>query len=86
MVFSTWSERQLRDAKTEKLLEAMFSTWSVPRLYKEEQLRLREPFGTPVTIVGWCEIADSLVGSGVSQLLDELVGFSCELLLLEAGS
>jgi hypothetical protein len=41
-------------------LEAMFSLWSMPRLYNEEQLPLRE---SPETVVGrvggWCEMAAS---------------------------
>jgi hypothetical protein len=39
---------------------------SVPRLYNEEQLRLRESLETAVrTVGGWCEMAASL---GVSRL------------------
>jgi hypothetical protein len=36
-------------ATIEELLEALFSVWSVPRLYNEEQLRLREGLETAVT-------------------------------------
>jgi hypothetical protein len=65
-VFSTQFLRQLRDSTIEELLEEVLSMQSVPRLYKEEQLRLRESLGTAVRRVGvWCEMAASL---GVSQL------------------
>jgi hypothetical protein len=44
-------------ATTEELLEAVFSLWSVPRLYNEGQLPLR--------VGGWCEMIASL---GVSSI------------------
>jgi hypothetical protein len=34
----------------EKLLEVMFSVWSVPRLYNEGQLPLRESLETAVNL------------------------------------
>jgi hypothetical protein len=47
----------------EKWLEAVFSVRSAPRLYKEDQLPLRESFQTAVRGVGvWCETAASLRG------------------------
>jgi hypothetical protein len=36
-VFSTRSVRQLRDAKTEELLEAVFYIRSVPRCYQQDK-------------------------------------------------
>jgi hypothetical protein len=48
-------------SSTRELLEAVFSVRSVPRLYNEEQLRLRESPETAVRIVvGWCEMGTSL--------------------------
>jgi hypothetical protein len=45
-------------ATIEELLEAVFSMRSLPRLYKEEQLRLLATLGTAVRRVGcWCEMA-----------------------------
>jgi hypothetical protein len=41
-LFSTRSVRYLRDATIEELLGEVFSVTSVPRLYNEEQVRLRE--------------------------------------------
>jgi hypothetical protein len=68
--------RKLRKATTEELLGEVFSVRSVPRLYSEEQVRLRDSLETAVRRVGgWCEMAASLrVGewSGVSWLV------SCE--------
>jgi hypothetical protein len=53
-------------ATVEELLEAMLSVHSVPRLYKQKQLRLRGSLETAVrTVGGWCEMAASL---GVSQV------------------
>jgi hypothetical protein len=47
----------------EELLEAMISARSVPRLYNEHQLLLRESPETAVGRVrGWCEMAASLRG------------------------
>jgi hypothetical protein len=47
----------------EELLEVVFSVRSVPRLYKEKQLQLRESLETVVKRVGgWCEMAASLRG------------------------
>jgi hypothetical protein len=73
------------DATIEELLEAAFSMWSVPRLYNEEQLRLRECLETAVRRVEcWCEMAAIL---GVSGLVREQLRFGhCDLLLVEAGS
>jgi hypothetical protein len=51
-VFSTRSVRQLRDAAVEELLGEVFSVRYVPRLYNEEQLRLRESLKMVVRIVG----------------------------------
>jgi hypothetical protein len=49
-----------------EMFEAVFSMRSVPKLYIEDQLRLRESLETAVRKVGgWCEMAASL---GVSQL------------------
>jgi hypothetical protein len=46
---------------TEEQLEAVFSVWSAPRLYKEDQPPLREGPETAVRRVGgWCEMAASL--------------------------
>jgi hypothetical protein len=48
----------------------MFTMQSVPSLYNEEQLRLRESLETVVRRVeGWCELAASLGVSGVSWLV-----------------
>jgi hypothetical protein len=48
-------------AAIDELLKAVLSVRSVPRLYKEEQLRLRESLETAVRKVGgWCEMAASL--------------------------
>jgi hypothetical protein len=45
----------------QKLLGEVFSVWSMPRLYKEDQLRLRESLETTVRRVrGWCEVVASL--------------------------
>jgi hypothetical protein len=52
--------------------ETLFSDISVPRLYNEEQLRLRESLETAVRIVFWCEMAASLGVSAVDW--SELVG------------
>jgi hypothetical protein len=52
MVFSTPSEREPRDASVEELLEAVFSIKSVPRLYNEEQLRLRESLEKAIRTAG----------------------------------
>jgi hypothetical protein len=53
-------------ATIEELLEAVFCVRSVPRLYNEDQLRLRESSETAVRrIGGWCEMAASLGASGV---------------------
>jgi hypothetical protein len=50
----------------EELLKAVFSVWSVPRIYNEGQLPLEESLQTAVRKVGgWCGMATSL---GVSQL------------------
>jgi hypothetical protein len=47
-------------------LGKVFSVRSVPRLYNEEQLRLRESLETAVRRVGgWCEMAGSLGVSGM---------------------
>jgi hypothetical protein len=55
---------------TTELLEEVFSVWSVPRIYNEEQLQLQESLETAVRRVGgWCEMAASL----------ELVSWSDEL-------
>jgi hypothetical protein len=35
------SVRQLRDAKIEELLEAVFSMWPVPRCYKQDKSRFQ---------------------------------------------
>jgi hypothetical protein len=51
---------------TVELLEMVFSMLSVPVLYNEDQLRLRESIELAVRRVGgWCEMVASL---GVSQL------------------
>jgi hypothetical protein len=79
---------------TEKLLEAVFSVRSLPRLSNEGQLLLDESLQTAVRRVGgWCEMAESVGVSGVEWVscwvseLRGLLRFSpCELLLLEAGS
>jgi hypothetical protein len=48
-------------AKIEELLEDVFSVESVPRLYNEDQLPLRDSPETAVRRVGgWCEMAASL--------------------------
>jgi hypothetical protein len=53
-------------AVIEELLEALFSVRSVPRLYNEGQLQLRESLETALRSVGGrCEMAASL---GVSHL------------------
>jgi hypothetical protein len=51
----------------EKLLGEVFSVWSVPRLYNEEQLQLQESLETAVRrIGGLCEMAASLGVNGVT--------------------
>jgi hypothetical protein len=46
---------------TIELLGAVFSVGSMPRLYNEKQLRLRESLGTAERrLGGWCEIVISL--------------------------
>jgi hypothetical protein len=43
------------------LLETVFSVLSVPRLYNEEELRLRESLETAMRRVGdWCEMTARL--------------------------
>jgi hypothetical protein len=40
------------------MLEVVFSLRSVPRLYNEDQLQLRESFETAaIKVGGWCEMA-----------------------------
>jgi hypothetical protein len=57
----------------EELLGEVFSMRSVPKLYNEEQLRLRESLQTGVRRVGGlCEMAASL-------------GVSCETLAVQYG-
>jgi hypothetical protein len=57
-------------ATTEELLKAVFSMRSVPRLYNEELLRLRESLETAARRVGgWCEMAASLGVSSSNELL-----------------
>jgi hypothetical protein len=51
MVFSMLSERYPRDATIE-LVGEVFSVRSVPRLYKEKQLQLRESLEMAVRKVG----------------------------------
>jgi hypothetical protein len=36
-VFSAWSVRRLRDAKTEELMGEVFSVRSVPKCYKQDK-------------------------------------------------
>jgi hypothetical protein len=58
MVFSMRSEQYSRDARIRELLGHISSMRSLPRLYKREQLRLRESVGTAVRRTGgWCEMA-----------------------------
>jgi hypothetical protein len=46
---------------TEELLETVFSVLSVPRLYNEKQMRLKESLETSVIGVGgWCEMVACL--------------------------
>jgi hypothetical protein len=53
-------------ATIKELLEAVFSVWSVPRLYNEGQLSLRESQETAFRRVGgWCEMAAGLGVNGV---------------------
>jgi hypothetical protein len=54
----------LSSARRERtIMEAVFSVQSVPRLYNEDQLPLRESPETAVRRVGgWCEMAASLRG------------------------
>jgi hypothetical protein len=54
MVFFTASVLQLRDATIEALFEEVSSMRSIPRLYNEGQLRLRESLETAVGRVGMC--------------------------------
>jgi hypothetical protein len=55
------------NATIEKLLEEVFSVWSVQKLYTEAQLPLEESLEMAVRRVeGWCEMATSLGVSGVS--------------------
>jgi hypothetical protein len=58
--FSTRSLRRLHDATIEGLLGEVFSVLSVPKLYNEKQLRLRESLETAVRIVGFSR--DTVVG------------------------
>jgi hypothetical protein len=52
-----------------KQFEAVFSVWSVLRLYNEEMKRLRESLETAVRRVGgWCEMADSVAVRAMSEL------------------
>jgi hypothetical protein len=47
--------------------------WSVPRIYNEEQLRLRESLETAVRIVGgWCEMVFRLRVSWSNELVVRL--------------
>jgi hypothetical protein len=53
-------------ATIEEMLEMLFSVWSMPRLYNEDQLPVEESLETAVRRVGgWCEMAGSLGMSGV---------------------
>jgi hypothetical protein len=50
-------------AAIEGLLEVLFSVWSMPRVYNEDQLPLREHSVMVVRRVGgWCVMAASLQG------------------------
>jgi hypothetical protein len=50
-------------ATIEELLDAVFSVWSVPKPYTEDQLPLRESPETEIRRVGgWCEITASQWG------------------------
>jgi hypothetical protein len=50
-------------ATLEEMLEAAFSVMSVPSLYNDDQLRLRNSLETAVRRVGgWCEMVASLRG------------------------
>jgi hypothetical protein len=52
----------------EELLEAVFSVRSMPRLYNEQQLRLRMSLEIAVRRVGgWCEMAVRLEVSHLEQ-------------------
>jgi hypothetical protein len=53
----------MEHAAMEKVLEAVFSVLSMPRLYNEDQLPLRDSLETAVRKVGgWCKMAASLRG------------------------
>jgi hypothetical protein len=52
----------------EELLEAVSSVRSVPKLYNEDYLPLRESLETAVKVVGdWCEMAPNLRGRGPGE-------------------
>jgi hypothetical protein len=54
-----------------ELLEAVFSVLSMPTLYNEDQLALREsPEAAARRVGGWCKMAASL-GVSVLQLVGE---------------
>jgi hypothetical protein len=56
------------EATLEELLDEVFSVWFVPRLYNEEQLRLRERLEMAVRRVGgWCVMAASLEVTQLEQ-------------------
>jgi hypothetical protein len=58
-----WCPRGWRHPTIEELLEALLSVRSVPSLYNEDQLSLRENLETVVRrVCGWCEVAASLLG------------------------
>jgi hypothetical protein len=62
-MLSTQFMRQLGDTTIEGLLGEMFPMWSVPSLYIEGQLQLRESLEAAVRRVGgWCKMAASLRG------------------------
>jgi hypothetical protein len=50
---------------TEELLDAVFSVWSVPRLYNEDQLPLEESPEMAVRRGGGCKMTTSPGVSGV---------------------
>jgi hypothetical protein len=52
--------RQLRDVTIQRLLEAVFSVWSVPRCFKQDKPRMYSQLESIRRVGSWCEIATSL--------------------------
>jgi hypothetical protein len=59
--FFLWSRCGWRHPTIEELLAALFSVRTVPSLYNEDHLSLREGLETVVKrVCGWCQVAASL--------------------------